>query len=207
MANSNPIELRVWRCLKIRANLINMNGKGKSILRTILLIVEVFVILCLSGATLYFLEYTVVKPLNVILPSLFAGFVLTYLFHLLRNRLSEDFDFWIDFIVQGLLVSSFLSAAFLGANFSLGNRDSHQEEVTVERLYYKTHHRSRRVGRRYVGQGAPYKVYYMEIGFANGKRKEVRLGQTGFRKHKKGQKLNLDMSKGLFGLPIITSGV
>lgn len=184
-----------------------MIEKGKSKRGTIVLILSIFAIFALSGCAIYYLERTVVKPLSVALPAISVGFIVSYLCKGLAFRISGNRNFLINYLVQGVLLSALFSSAFLVGNFTLGGKGQHQEEVTVERVYSKTQHRPRRVGRRYVGQGQPYKVYYMEIAFANGNRKEIRLGQSGYRGHKKGQKLLLDISTGLFGLPIITSGL
>ncbi len=184
-----------------------MSEKGKSKRATIVLILSIFAILALCGCAMYYFERTVVKPLSVALPAISVGFVVSYLCKGLAFRISGNRNFLINYLVHGVLLSTLFTSVFLAGNFSLGGKDRHQEEVTVERVYCKTHHRPRRVGRRYVGQGQPYKVYYMEIAFANGNRKEIRLGQSGYRGHKKGQKLLLDISTGLFGLPTITSGL
>lgn len=193
--------------LQRSAKIINMSEKGKSKRATIVLVLAILAIIILSGCAMCFFERTVVTAINVVLPAISVGFIVSYLCKGLAFRVSGNRNFLINYIVQGVLFSALFSSAFLIGNYTLGGKGLHQEEVTVERVYSKTQHRPRRVGRRYVGQGQPYKVYYMEIAFANGNRKEIRLGQTGYHGHKKGQKLRLDISTGLFGLPIITSGL
>ena len=184
-----------------------MNEKGKSKRATRVLIISIFAIIILGGCAMWYFERTVVAPGAVVLPAICAGFIASYLCKGLAFRVSGNRNFLINYLVQGVLFSAILTSSFLVGNYTMGGRGQHQEEVTVERVYTKTQHRPRRVGRRYVGQGQPYKVYYMEIAFANGNRKEIRLGQSGYQGHKKGQKLRLDISTGLFGLPIITSGL
>lgn len=182
-----------------------MAGKGKSRRGTIVLIAVIFLIIVFGGGTTAFLQLSLVHPVRILLPVAGIGFVIAFLLRKAEVRVSGNDSLTLNVLFAGLLLSSLLSFGFLGINYWLAGKDLHKETITVERLYSKTFHRSRRVGRRYTTNGEPYKVYYMEAAFSDGRTKEIRLGQRGYGKRKKGDRLELEIEKGFFGIPVIKS--
>ncbi len=182
-----------------------MTGRGKSKRATIVLIVTILITLILGGGTAAFIQLSLVHPVRILLPALGIGFAAAFLLRKAAVRLSGTDNLFLNVLFAGLLISSLLSFGFLGTNFWVAGKDHHTETITVERLYSKTFHRSKRVGRRYTTTGEPYKVYYMEAAFSDGRTKEIRLGQRGFGKRKKGDRLELEIEKGFFGIPVIKS--
>lgn len=119
-------------------------------------------------------------------------------------RITESENFWINYLCHIAAATGIIATLLLGCNYFFADEDTlHTENVTVERKYYKTRHRSRRVGRRYTTNGEPYKVYYMEIRFSDGRLKEQSLSFDEYRKTKKGKNLEIPVEKGLFGINVI----
>ncbi len=184
-----------------------MADKGKSKRSTAILIVVILLTLILGGGAAAFLQLSLVHPVRILLPAIGVGFALAFAIRKPVARISGSGNLFLNILFAGMLLSSLLSFGFLGTNFWLSGEDPHTETITVERLYSKTFHRSRRVGRRYTTTGEPYKVYYMEARFSDGRTKELRLGQSGFGKRKKGDRLEIEIDKGFFGIPVIKSKI
>lgn len=170
-----------------------------------MIVAAIFAIVFLAGGAAALFHLSLVRPMNVVLPSLAAGFVAALLLRGTRANSSGTGIFLVKYLLQGALFSSLIAFAFLGINFAVDGKGIHKETVTVERLYSKTFHRTKRVGRRYVGRGEPYKVYYMEVSFTDKKTKVIRLGQSGYGKREKGDRLELEIGEGFFGIPVIKS--
>ncbi len=120
------------------------------------------------------------------------------------RKITETENFWINYICHIVASTGIVTTLLLGCNYYFADADTlHTETVTIERKYTKTRHRSKRVGRRYTTSGEPYKVYYMEIKFSDGRLKEQSLTFERYRKVKKGMSLELPVAKGLFGISVI----
>ena len=191
----------------VSAKILNMNEKGKSKRATVVMIIAVVLILVLAGGAMFFHSRSLVPSSYIIFPTVALGFIFSYLLKGVAFKISGNRNFLINYLFQGVFLSALFSFLILSGNFSIAGTGHHTEEVTVERLYTKTQYKTRRVGRRYVGRGEPYKVYYMEIVFPDGKKKEVHIGQKGFGRNKKGEKFKLEIENGLFGIPVIKTDI
>lgn len=184
-----------------------MSDKNKPKNPVIILIITILPIMFLGGGSIYYFGLTIVSPLVIIIPAVAVGFSGAFILREKVNRLSGFGNSLINILLSGTFLSSLLTFGFLCANYSLKGSGLHKEEVTVERLYYDTRHHTRRVGRRYLANGEPYKVYYMEIAFSNGNKKEICLGQKGYRGYKQGRTIDIEIETGALGLPIIKSRI
>ncbi|MEZ3597585.1 MAG: hypothetical protein K1V81_00670 [Paramuribaculum sp.] len=174
---------------------------------TAVMVATVILTLIIAGATAYFYGRSLVSFTGSVVPCIAVGFAASYFLIGIGRRLSGSDSFIANYLFQGAFLSAVACFIFLGGNYTFGSYNTHKEEAVVERLYTKTEHRTKRVGRRYVRTGEPYKVYYIELSFGNGKKKSIRLGQKGFCGHKKGEKLDLELAEGIFGIPVIKSGI
>lgn len=73
----------------------------------------------------------------------------------------------------------------------------------VEKKFIKVRHKSRRAGRNRYTQGEAYNVYYIKVRFENGMAKELQAEHNRYAGLHEGDTLQLFVSDGLFGIPVI----
>lgn len=167
------------------------------------IIVLVLLSLIFYGGAMGIYGMTIVNPVWVIIISVMvaamSGVVLWRLWPCVTG--SERFV-W-NFICQTLFAAGLLMFVFFAGNYFLPSRsDAHQEKVIVEKVYSEERYRSKRVGRRYV-RGEPYKVYYMQVEFQDGRRKDLSITPGKAARLHKGDPLTLNVRKGFLGVPVI----
>ena len=189
------------------AKLTNMGESTKSSRSTAVMVASVILTVVLAGGAAFFYGRSLVSLPAAVVPCIALGFAASYFMKGISRRVSGSDSFIANYLFQGALLSALACFMFLGGNYTIGSDDTHREVAVVERLYSKTEHSTRRVGRRYVRTGEPYKVYYMELYFSNGRQKEIRLGRNGFGTLRKGEKIDIELSEGIFGIPVIKSGI
>lgn len=79
----------------------------------------------------------------------------------------------------------------------------HREDATVVSKETHKRHHSRRVGRRRYTTGEPYYVYDLNLQFADGRTKSLRVDASRYNRTRTGATLTLPMEKGLLGWPVI----
>lgn len=100
-------------------------------------------------------------------------------------------------------VTSVLTAAFYLGNYAWADTSTlHEEKAVVVSRYSETRHKSKRVGRRTVA-GEPYKVYFVEVELADGRRKSLSASYARFRRIHTGDTLSLQVEEGALGFPVI----
>lgn len=123
-------------------------------------------------------------------------------------KLTGSEKFWLNYACHVVFSCGLLLCAFYGLNKSFADKETlHCEKVVVERKYYKVRHKTRRVGRRTYANGEPYKVYFLEIRFPDGRTKEMPATTDYYRKIHKGDTISLEMEMGLFRIPVIVKRV
>lgn len=129
--------------------------------------------------------------------------------HLFVSKNAKDVENWMKLAGFILTIGGVYLFAFYALNYYLADANSiHGEKMVVERRYYKIHHHSQRTGRRTYTQGAPYKVYMMDVELPDSKRKKTLRISTSLYKHvHKGDTLEVHLEKGLFGVPVIKDNV
>ena len=74
----------------------------------------------------------------------------------------------------------------------------------VERKYYTTHQRTRRVRKgRYIPTGETYRTYYADIRLDNGHLVTTSITTGNVHKVRVGQHLDMKVSRGTFGIPVV----
>lgn len=140
-------------------------------------------------------------------PLLVVWFVATALYLPLRrpwSRLLHTENLAAGIVCHLLVALPVLLCAALLVNY-LGSRggDSQTVMLKVERVYNKTHYRSKRVSRRVYTRGAPYKVYYIEAAMPDGKNREFQVTHKTYKTINKGDTALVEFRKGLLGMPVI----
>lgn len=111
---------------------------------------------------------------------------------------------WINYLCGVVSLTGILTAIFLALNFSLADDSTiHEQEVKIERKYHKVRHHIKRVTRKTYAQGEAYNVYFIQIQFDNGMRRDIMVPLQRYRKLKEGQKISLKIADGLFGIPVM----
>lgn len=104
-----------------------------------------------------------------------------------------------------LLLFSIFTGAFYVVNYiGADDNNSTPTTATVERRYYKTRHRTKRIRRgRYAPTGETYKDHYADLRLEDGHLVTIYLSATQARRLKKGQRLEAHVSPGAFGIPVV----
>lgn len=111
---------------------------------------------------------------------------------------------WINYIMQVVVACAFFLLLFYIPNSVFSDKSTnHEEKAVAERVYSKTHYRTRRISRRTYGRGEPYYKYYVDLRFENGSRKSLEIPLKQYNRTRKGDTLRIDIEKGLYGFPVI----
>ena len=110
----------------------------------------------------------------------------------------------VQYIIVPVYVALILAGAFYSLNYFFDDKSTqHMEQVLIERKYTKTRHRTERVG-RHTRTGPAYKVYFIDVTFADGRTKSLEIPLSRYKRIRTGQTTDLKLSKGLFGIPVIS---
>ena len=176
----------------------------KSIGQSIVFVLLAVIIISCLGFTAYLHRDTIVNYKvvlgTVLIISLALGIGISML---IPRRFTDNRILKICFVSVAFF--SFFICAFYTLNYYFADSTSiHIVQGIVENKYYEIHHQSKRIGRRSYGQGAPYKVYLMDLTIPELNRtKSIRISYSRYRHLHKGDTLRLDVAKGLFGVPVI----
>ncbi|MCM1140656.1 MAG: hypothetical protein NC221_08180 [Duncaniella sp.] len=111
---------------------------------------------------------------------------------------------WINYLCGVVSLTGILTAIFLTLNFSLADDSTiHEQEVKIDRKYHKVRHHIKRITRKSYAQGEAYNVYFIQIQFDNGMNRDIIVSFQKYRKLKVGQKMNVKIADGLFGIPVM----
>lgn len=133
-----------------------------------------------------------------------AIIIVTAIVNLLIRDDADSKSLWIKYVGGVIISAAALAFSFYGLNYWCADSSTeHIERVEVVRKYYNVRHKTQRINRRVYTTGAPYKVYYIDVEFANGRIKAQSIPFSRYRRVHKGDTINLPMEKGLFGFPVI----
>ena len=119
--------------------------------------------------------------------------------------LTDSRNMWINAAVHAILAAGVLLAAFYSINYWGRDDDtSHIEKVKVTSRYYKLHHRTERNGRRSYSRGAPYKVYFIQVTFPDGRTKDLQLPYSEYSRLRKSDIIDIELATGFFRIPVIS---
>lgn len=119
-------------------------------------------------------------------------------------KLTDSSRFIVNYICHVVWACGFFLFVFFFSNEMFADRDTiHVEKVEVVRKYTEQRYRSKRVGTRRYVRGEPYKVYFIEVKFPDGRLKARELPLKEFNLRRKGEILDYNVEMGLFHMPII----
>lgn len=104
-----------------------------------------------------------------------------------------------------ILTAPILTGTFYSINSAGADADKATTvPAVVERKYYTTHQRTRRVRKgRYIPTGETYRTYYADIRLDNGHLVTTSITTGKVHKVRVGQHLDMKVSRGTFGIPVV----
>lgn len=113
---------------------------------------------------------------------------------------------WFNYVINLVGLTGIMAGVIYGVNFwgASDSQPGRELKLPVERLARETHYRTKRVGRRNVGQ-EPYQVYRAYYLMPYGERKFVTLRVEDFSKARRTDSVEVRIVKGLLGAEVIKS--
>lgn len=112
--------------------------------------------------------------------------------------------FIINFPIHLIGVTVIFGFLILAINYTLSDiRTRTVVNAEVCSRYTKTRYHTKRVGRHYTAKGNPYKVYYIEIEFPDGRKKESGVTLSQYNRIKKGTQLRVVVENGFLSMPVM----
>lgn len=106
--------------------------------------------------------------------------------------------------IHTFIGGTILLAAFYAINFWVKTDNPiTPQNAEIVRAYSEEHHRTRRVGRRYVSQGEKYFTYHIDIKFPDGRQKKLSVAAGNLRSYHRGDSIEIDVQRGALGVPVI----
>lgn len=171
--------------------------------RSILIVLVLFLAIALWGMVIAFHGMTIDNLWITLGASTAIGLFSGFLFWQRWQRFTRISHFIPNYAISVIFMTAIIADLFYGLNFAFADKESTTESATIERLYSETHHHTKRVSRRTVVQGEPYKMYYVEVRFRTGKKKTMTMPLRQWSKMHRGDTLQIKISKGLLGMPVI----
>lgn len=179
------------------------NSKSKSVLRWVGFAVGSTLLLFLAGGIGAMLESTMVNPWIFFGVVIALGVASGAVLHRSWGKLTGSGKLYLNFPLHVVVFTIVMSAALLMGNYFATDFDRLPAgRVIVENRLTKTRYHSKRVTRRTYTRGAPYKVYYLEISFPDGKRKEVYVKKSLYDKARKGDTATVSIGRGALSFPV-----
>lgn len=176
-----------------------MQRKNKIVLGLLAVIIFIMYGACMGIQTLTFVNWRIVLVLCIGL-SLVSGIFTSKIWRGLTctNRM------WINYLLNTYIVCAILLMLFYVPNFAFSNRsETVNESAVIERVFYKTRYKKKRISRRTYGRGEPYKVYYIDICFEDGTEKTISIPLQKYNRLHRGDSLVFEVRKGLWGMKIL----
>ncbi len=149
-------------------------------------------------------SYTLIQFWIPVSVTLFIAVVSGLTLWRIWKRLTGSDKFVWNYIFHVMFLAGFLLCAFYTINFICADSTTeHTVKGVVEKKYYKTRHKTRRVSRNRYARGEAYREYYFLIALPDGMRKEQSVTINRYNRVSTGDTLNIPLSRGLFGPEVI----
>lgn len=160
-----------------------------------------------TGAFLGLRTLTFVNPWIVAVASLVIAFPVSRLLAGRDQTIIAIKSYPIRIAVWIILIAPVVDGTFYAVNYWGADEDSSiKVTAVVERKYHETRQRTRRVRKgRYVPTGETYNVYYADIRLSDGHLVTVPLTGSKVAQVRKGRSLEVDVTSGAFGVPVVLS--
>ncbi len=176
---------------------------GKLKTSNVLLYSEIALTVILTGIGFFYLGRSLVSAWKVIVPCVAVGFLCAAFF--MRENIRADI---LRFILHGLFAAAVCFVVSLAANYHIPRKgELHDEIASVDQRFTKTRHRTKRVGRRVVAQGEPYKVYYVKLRFADGTTKDFEVPLSTYRRYSRLDTLTVILDRGILNIPVLRTSL
>jgi len=182
-------------------------GTGKPVFgvgRALMLVLMVFLTIASLGGIVGLADRTLVKWWLPGIVCLLIASVAAPLTAGLWGRLTGSNLRLLNMGVALLFTLVFTSGIFYSCNYIFASSQGHEEKMEIVRKYTKTRYQSKRVGRNRYVRGAPYKVYFADIVFPDGRKKSLEIPFKSYKKCREGSEGKIMISRGFFGADVIT---
>lgn len=173
-------------------------------MKTTFRIILILVVLAFLGTGIALQSNTLIdwwKPAALcFLPAAVAGFLMEGKLQWATTAHSRLIN-----VAAGIFISfSILYGCFIAMNYVKSDADTSESfKASVVGKYSEERYRVKRVARHRTTRGEKYHVYCILVSLPDGKTKKVEVSPGEYIKIKKGQKLELKIEDGLFGIPVI----
>lgn len=180
------------------------NNKGRQFGRKAGLIALIVLTIVCYGAAMAVYGNTLTGPWTPALAAVALAAAASLWLAAPMGRLTALKARWLNFAISvAMLTGAFLAAIYI-VNYTFADDSTlHTERADIARLYYKTRHRTKRVGRRTVTTGETYKVYFAELHFNSGKVKDISLSLQQYNRMRRLDSIDLPVERGALGMPVI----
>lgn len=152
---------------------------AKNFSRAVIAGILIFLGIATYGGAMYLHDKTIVTWwIPAAISFLLAGISGLTMWRLWR-RLTDSKSFVFNYICHLALSCGIFLFAIYFFNYTYAKESTtHTENVLVDKKFTKIRHHRQRVSRRSYRQGNPYKVYYFDLKFENGKEKTVSVSSS-----------------------------
>lgn len=108
-----------------------------------------------------------------------------------------------------ILVAGLMADLTLGVNYWLRDEQGSTDVICeVVGLYSETRTRTRRINRRIVGRGEPYRVYYMDVRMPDGsvRKRQLTLSRYNRMSRRRVSKVKVRVTPGFLNWPLVDFG-
>ena len=179
-----------------------MSG-GNRFVRGVMIAVAIIVVLGLSGWSMLLYSDAVIDWW--IVPVAASGIGLALSIHMWRlwRPLTWSDSALFNGLCNTVVTAVCLTFAFFALNDMLADDSTRRVETAVVAGHFREeHHRTRRVGRRYVANGEAYYTYKLQLRFADGSTKLVEMPRSSYSRIHNGDSATVVMRDGLFGVSV-----
>lgn len=175
-------------------------------LRIFVTVIVILTIIAAYGLGMALGELTLFNPVIVWGGSVLVGAITGVAYWRIWRTVTQSDSVWLNYLVNLVGVTGIMAGAIYGINYwgASDDRSTRELKLPVERLARETHHRTKRVGRRAVGQEA-YQVYRAYYQLPDGQRKFVTLRVEDFAKARRTDSVEVKIARGLLGAEVIKS--
>lgn len=181
-----------------------MAAKNKSVKHTALTITVILAVIVLYGLTIALWGMTLGNLTVIAAGSVFLAALSGLPLFNKWSAITGSYRLPVNIICHLIAATGFFMSLLLGINYWGRNvAETKTERVNIIRVYSEEHHRSRRVGRRYITNGEAYNVYYIDVELPGGYEKALSVTPAKFRNYHKGDSVTVKLTPGALGMTIV----
>ncbi len=201
-----PIVIDFVSGCKITKNPINLHSfliYETMKLRRFYLIILTVVAFIMLGVSAYCCSLTLVNGWWIVAIALLPAVATCHIASGFWHRFLKLPKVWQGALVHVGIVSSAVAFLILGGNYFGASADMVHRDAEVIRKYSEERTRTRRISRRVYGAGEKYRVYYIDVRFDSGRKKDFMVSLSRYNRLRVGDKCGFSVANGLFGMPVI----